>query len=126
MKHTLLALSILAAALGFCLFSALHVRAQTQRVNESLAEARNAAARNDFSTAAERLHAAKKDWHAHERFFGIVLDHGELDGVNADFSELAQYAALGDRDDFLAVSARLVATIEHIRDMELPSYHNLF
>ena len=59
------------------------------------------------------------------RFFGVVLAHEELDEVNIAFAELLQYAALEDKDDFLAGSARLAATIEHIREMEVPSYHNL-
>lgn len=125
MKHTLFACLLLTAALGFCIFSSVTVRAETQAVNDAIAEARNAAARDDFASAAAELHRAKALWHAHERFFGVVLSHTEIDEVNIAFAELLQYAALADRDDFLAGTARLVASIEHIREMELPSYHNL-
>ena len=125
MRHTLFACLLLAAALGFCIFSSVTVRAETQSVNEAIAEARNAAARGDFDTAAAELHRAQARWHEHERFFGVVLSHTEIDEVNIAFAELLQYAALADRDDFLAGTARLVASIEHIREMELPSYHNL-
>ena len=125
MKHTLFACLLLGVMLAFCIVSSVTVRAETQTVNDGIAQARNAASRDDFESAAAALQAAKKTWAAHERFFGVVLAHEELDEVNIAFAELLQYAALEDKDDFLAGSARLVATIEHIREMEVPSYHNL-
>ena len=125
MKHTLFACLLLGVTLGFCIFSSVTVRAKTQTVNDSIAASRNAASRDDFQSAADSLQAAKETWAAHERFFGVVLAHEELDEVNIAFAELLQYAALEDKDDFLAGTARLVATIEHIREMEVPSYHNL-
>ena len=125
MKHTLFACLLLGATLGFCIFSSVTVRAGMQTVNEAIAVSRNAASRGDFDSAAKSLQTAKETWETHERFFGVVLAHEELDEVNIAFAELLQYASLGDKDDFLAGSARLIATIEHIREMEVPSYHNL-
>ena len=125
MKHTIFALALLAATLAVCSTSSVRVRQDCQSVNDAIAEARNQAARGDFDGAAAQLDEAKDVWHSHERFLGVVLSHSELDDVRMLFAELAQYAALGDQDDFLAGSARLAATIEHIREMELPSYHNL-
>ena len=125
MKHTLFACLLLGVMLAFCIVSSVAVRAETQAVNDAIASSRNAASRDDFESAAAALQAAKETWAAHERFFGVVLAHEELDEVNIAFAELLQYAALEDKDDFLACSARLVATIEHIREMEVPSYHNL-
>ena len=125
MKHTLFACLLLGVTLSFCIFSSVTVRAKTQTVNDAIAASRNAASRDDFESAADSLQAAKETWAAHERFFGVVLAHEELDEVNIAFAELLQYAALADKDDFLAGTARLTATIEHIREMEVPSYHNL-
>ena len=125
MKHTLFACLLLGVMLAFCIVSSVAVRAETQAVNDAIASSRNAASRDDFQSAADSLQAAKETWAAHERFFGVVLAHEELDEVNIAFAELLQYASLADKDDFLAGSARLVATIEHIREMEVPSYHNL-
>ena len=125
MKHTLFACLLLGVMLGFCIFSSVTVRAETQTVNDAIVVSRSAASRDDFEAAAAALQTAKDTWTKHERFFGVVLAHEELDEVNIAFAELLQYAALEDKDDFLAGSARLVATIEHIREMEVPSYHNL-
>ena len=125
MKHTAFALCLLALLLAFCITTSTLVRNDCQDVNDTLALSRSQASRADFGGASDHLRAAKALWHSHERLFGVLLDHNELDEVNVIFAELAQYAELGDQDDFLAGTARLIATIEHIREMEVPSYHNL-
>lgn len=125
MNRTAFAICLLVVLLGFCILSSVLVRQYSQTVNDALSVSRAQAARNDFGGAADRLQEAKALWRSHERYFGVVLSHSEIDDVNMMFAELAQYAELGDRDDFLAGTARLIATIEHIREMELPSYHNL-
>ena len=88
MKHTLFACLLLGVTLGFCIFSSVTVRAKTQTVNDAIAASRNAASRDDFESAAAALQAAKETWAAHERFFGVVLAHEELDEVNIAFAEL--------------------------------------
>ena len=125
MNRTAFAICLLVLLLGFCILSSVLVRLYSQTVNDAIAASRAQAARNDVGGAADRLQEAKALWRSHERYFGVVLSHSEIDDVNMMFAELAQYAELGDRDDFLAGTARLIATIEHIREMELPSYHNL-
>ena len=125
MNRTAFAICLLVLLLGFCILSSVLVRLYSQTVNDAIAASRAQAARNDFGGAADHLQEAKALWRSHERYFGVVLSHSEIDVVNMMFAELAQYAELGDRDDFLAGTARLIATIEHIREMELPSYHNL-
>ena len=87
MKHTLFACLLLGVTLGFCIFSSVTVRAETQTVNDAIASSRNAASRDDFQSAAAALQAAKETWAAHERFFGVVLAHEELDEVNIAFAD---------------------------------------
>ena len=53
MKHTLFACLLLGVTLGFCIFSSVTVRAETQTVNDAIAASRNAASRNDFQSAAD-------------------------------------------------------------------------
>lgn len=125
MKHARIAVCLLALTLGFCIAASVLVRRYSLEVTEAIAESERRAAQSDFRGAAAQLHEARQRWHRHERFFGVVLSHSELDDVNMMFAELAQYAALGDRDDYLAGTARLAAAIGHIREMQLPSYHNL-
>ena len=104
MKHTLFACLLLGVTLGFCIFSSVTVRAETQTVNDAIASSRNAASRDDFESAADSLQAAKETWAAHERFFGVVLAHEELDEVNIAFAELLQYAV--DQKDITPLEAQ--------------------
>lgn len=73
MKHTLFACLLLGVTLGFCIFSSVTVRAETQTVNDAIASSRNAASRDDFQSAADSLQAAKETWEKHERFSASCL-----------------------------------------------------
>ena len=59
MKHTLFACLLLGVTLGFCIFSSVTVRAETQAVNDAIASSRNAASRDDFQSAADSLQAPR-------------------------------------------------------------------
>ena len=52
MKHTLFACLLLGVTLGFCIFSSVTVRAETQAVNDAIAASRNAASPRRSSTSA--------------------------------------------------------------------------
>ena len=71
------------------------------------------------------MQQALRIWRQYERYFGLTLTHSEIDDILERFAALSQYAVLEDRDDFLAGCAELRFSIEHIRQMELPSIENI-
>ena len=125
MKHTLFATLLLAVLLAFCICASLAVRAETKAVQTILSASCAEASCGDFSAAAESLHQAQALWLRQERFYGVVLGHSELDEVNISFAELAQYAALVSKADYLPTAARLLAALDHIREIQLPTCQNL-
>ena len=125
MRHCIIALVILALALSFCIISSNAIRTACSETLALLQRAQKAVKREDFDTAQPLLRKAEQNWSDHERFFGIVLRHDEADDVMKDFASLKQYAATQDLDEYLATAASLMATIEHISNMALASYHNI-
>ena len=125
MRHILLSCVILLLALSFCLFSMLHVRDICQKTLEHLSSAQEAAEQNDFDACRASMQSASQHWKRYERYFGLALTHEEVDDVVSRFAALSQYAALEDRDDFLAGCAELSFAIAHIREMELPAIENI-
>ena len=125
MRHCIIALVILALTLGFCVISSNAVRAACDETLSLLQRAQFEANREDFDAAQPLLRKAEQNWSDHERFFGIVLRHDEADDVMKDFAALKQYAVTQDLDEYLATAASLMATIEHISNMALASYHNI-
>ena len=125
MRHVLLSCLILLLVLGFCLFSMFHIRAIVERALLLTEQAQQSAVISDFTACETEIDAAMQHWKRYERYFGLTLTHEEIDSILERFAALHQYAVLGDRDDFLAGCAELQSTLEHIRQMELPSYENI-
>lgn len=125
MRHVLLSCLIFLLALSFCLFSMIHIRSVCQKTLALLSDAQQSAGQYDFDSCQTSLRAAMAHWQRYERYFGLTLRHEEIDDVLERFAALSQYAALHDRDDFLAGCAELSFAIEHIRQMELPSIENI-
>lgn len=126
MKHVLIACGILLLVLAFCIFSMSFVRASAARTLEALNISYQHARNRNFSAAAAALSAAEQSWKQHEDFFSSVLSHDEVDQVAGDLAELRQYVLVGDYDDYLAVVSRLMETLRHMRQVELPLYYNIF
>ena len=124
-KYSLIAAVIVLLCLAFCLVSAFTVRGVCERVIGLLDRSILCARNGDLSGAARALQAAEKIWSAREAFFGVVLRHEEMDQVFTGFSSMREYVRLQDLDDYLALAAEMVSSLEHLRDMELPLLHNI-
>ena len=125
MRHMLLSCLILLLTLAFCLFSMFHIRDVCQQALEQLLLAQSRAQQYDFEASRACMYRAMRLWQRYERYFGLTLTHSEVDDILERFAALCQYAQLEDRDDFLAGCAELAFSIEHIRQMELPSIENI-
>ena len=125
MRHVLLSCILLLFALAFCLFSMFHIREICRLALEPLQQAQESAERYDFETCRTCINRAMQHWRRYERYFGLTLTHDQIDDILERFAALSQYAQLEDRDDFLAGCAELTFSIEHIREMELPSIQNI-
>ncbi len=125
MRHILLSCAILLLALSFCLFSMLHIREIGKQALCALTSAQEQAQVYDFEACRASMQQALRIWRQYERYFGLTLTHSEIDDILERFAALSQYAVLEDRDDFLAGCAELRFSIEHIRQMELPSIENI-
>ena len=103
----------------------LHIREICKQTLCALTSAQEQAQIYNFEACRASMQQALRIWRQYERYFGLTLTHSEIDDILERFAALSQYAVLEDRDDFLAGCAELRFSIEHIRQMELPSIENI-
>ena len=84
------------------LFSSLH-----SPIAQSLQKASEAALSGDWSTASTLTKQAHSSWNALLQFTAAVADHEPLEEMDAAFSVLETYMALGWWGEFAALSAQL-------------------
>lgn len=125
MRHVLLSGFVFALCLAVGLFSLVYVRASGVQTTALLEQSVRQAEKEAYADAAASLQQAKKTWEGRETILGIFLHHEEVDEVIALFAQLEQFVRLEDQDDYLAACHELIARIEHVRRMELPTVENV-
>ena len=126
MKYCCIGLILLLSMLAFCIFSTAFICTYTQETTAYLEKGFQLAEQENFQDATKQIEEAFHTWYSHHGFFGIVLRHAESDEVNSYFQSVLQYAKNENSEEFFGACAQLMASIEHVANMELPHYYNIF
>ena len=125
MKHLILPSILLITLLVFSIFSAMFVTSTIDQTEADLVQAVFHHNLQETDKMAAFLAQTTEYWTSRQFFFGMVLKHEEVDQVSGELERLRSYAASDDSDDFLSNCAALLATLDHIREMEWPYLQNI-
>ncbi len=125
MKPLAYGLALLAALLGLCLAAASFLCEQSARTQALLRQSYSAAEAGDLAEAEALARQAMDCFEAHTPLIDALTSHEETDEVHRTFAELLARAESGQREEFLAVCARLRVMTGHLGQMERPSWYNL-
>ena len=123
MKHVSISLVILSVLLIFCLLSSAYI---SKVVDHTSALLENAAEEAYRAQTVDLVKEASSYWEQHQHSFCMLLRHDEVDEVVCEMALLQAYAIQEDWDDFDGNCASLLARLQHIKEMEKPSLHNIF
>ena len=88
--------------------------------------ASQAAAQQEQWESAERaLSQADRTWQAHEAYLHVVIEHDEIDGAEALFTEVSQYARQHDSDKYCTSAERLCTQLNHLEESQQLSIKNI-
>jgi len=124
MRAFLTGVCLLLLILAFSLFSAFHISGIVADTEILLAKALEQQ-QGDPIQSANLVRLASETWQKNETYFGMVLCHDEIDSILDEFARLDAYAASSDQDDFRSTCASLLASLQHIREMEWPLVCNI-
>lgn len=125
MKQTIAAGCILLLLLGLSLFSAITVDQTVSETQGLLRQAVILQNHGDPQQARSLLHRASDFWQSRQVCLEILLRHDDVETVTVEFARLRSYAVTVDEDDFLSNCLGLLATLQHIRNMEWPRLNNI-
>ncbi len=124
MKMIITSVLILALLAISCIGSAVYVTNSVTKTASILDKALSAADQ-DVSGVLPTVLAAAAQWDSCATVFGTVLQHDEVDNVVEEFARLEYFAKTDDQEEFLSTCAALLAKLNHIREMELPTLKNI-
>ena len=125
MKYIFVSLGLSLLMTALCLYSSFCITQAVQETTYLLEAAVEAEKAGNKEDAVRIVHEAAQSWKSHEIFFGTVLRHDEIDSVIEEFARLESYASTQDQDDFLSNCHALIARLEHIKEMERPTFQNI-
>ena len=125
MKKLWLGLGLLAALLALGLGSLGMLAARSARAEAVLAQAAEAAGAGDMARAADLAARAQALWQAALPAVDAVTSHEETDEICRALAELRSLGRSGQREEFLALCARLEVMAAHLAEMERPRWYNI-
>jgi len=124
-KYFLIPAAVLALLLGAALRSASAVSGAAEPWRAALAEAADAAEREDWDGAARLVRDTRADWDAHRALLHIVTAHDELEAADALFIAAESFAAERDAAEFRAAAAQLDAQLRIVAEVQALTLRNL-
>ncbi len=125
MKPLAYGLGLFLALLAFCLGAAALLCEKSGEAEAALRQAYDAARGGDMALAQTCALRAKDCWDRNTPLLDALTSHEETDEIRRDFSELLEYAKAGQREQFLALCARLTVQTAHLRQMERACWYNI-
>jgi hypothetical protein len=125
MKRFWLAAAVLAVLTGLSVWWVWESARFTDEVADLVTTAQAAAEEDDLEAAHAVIGQAAQQWESKRGVFGSMMRHQEADDITADFSEAEAQISCGQREEFLALCARLLSGLHHIADMEAPHFYNI-
>ena len=124
-KYLIFSVCLLALLLAAGLASAASLSHMTAQTQQSLIQARDAAATGDLSTAESAVSRAQAAWKRTEPLLNVLLNHEETDRIHFAFADLDACLQTRDPDALLLRCGELIALMEHLSQLEQPFFYNL-
>lgn len=125
MKALYIPTCLLAAILGFSLWTGRYVEQRTSHWSELLSEIDDLARQEDWGQAEERLRSAYDDWNASQTFFHTIMDHEELDEAENLFAGAFAVCREEDDADFHMLLSQLTGQLRLLAETQGVSIKNI-
>ena len=125
MKRLWLAAALLLLMLGGTLLNSRHLERTIDGCVQELAQAHQHAIQGDWEQARQRTERVLDDWQKHDFYFHVSLRHTDIDAIHLTLSEIQEYLALEETDQYTAANAKLMAQFELLAEMEKLSFKNI-
>ena len=126
MKAFYIPAGVLALILAFSLWAGHYVRQRTDYWTTLLEYADEAAMREDWPDAGERLQDAYEDWDSSQGFLHTIMNHSDLDEAESLFAGARAVCSQEDDADFHLMMAQLMEQMRLLAETQSISVKNIF
>lgn len=125
MKYFWMPAAVLGLLLAASLWNAAAIRRDAAPWVETLAQAREAASREDWDAALRLVRRTRKTWEERRGWLHVVAAHDELEAADALFASAESFAEERDAAEFRAEVAELIAQLRVVTEMQQLTLRNV-
>lgn len=125
MKRIVVAVALIAAAVGGSVAVTKSVENKSEKIIDLLQNDRTLIVENQVTDTA-RTQKIKSEWESVEGFMATFLPHSEIDTVEIGIKCLADYDEQGLTDEYLETLNECINTLNHIKESEDLCIKNIF
>lgn len=125
MKTTIPAVLLLVFLISFCIITACCVTNKIDQTTKYLEKCMEHQYAGNQEAAAVAAKEAEKIWYQEKPLLCILLNHQEINSVQADFSRLNEMIIEKECDEDISTCAGLLSQLQNIRDIQWPSFKNI-
>ena len=125
MKAFSIPAALLALILGFSLWTGRYVELRTGHWTALLEQTDEAARREDWPAARDRLDRTYQDWQSSQPFLHTILEHDELDEAETLFRGAIAVCEERDDADFHLLLAQLASQLRLLAETQSISIQNI-
>jgi hypothetical protein len=107
------------------IFTLKVLNTSSKRIENQASAIENNTRSGNWEQAKAGLIALKKDWDKTSNVWSALIDHIEIDNIDASLTKMEKYIALKDTSPALAEAATLSQLIKHIPEKEAFNLKNI-
>lgn len=125
MKTFFIPAGVLAAILGFSLWTGYYMEGRMERWDVLLTETDEAVRQEDWTAAAERLERAYADWSGSQTFLHVIIEHEELDKAEELFTGAFAMCGEEEKTGLRTLLAQLMRQLDALNETQSLGIKNI-
>lgn len=117
---------LLALIIGTGIYSSQKLSTTSKKLENHISKIEDNATNGSWNNAKENLSYFEEEWSKTEKTWAILLDHAEMDNIDASVSKVAKFIESKDRPLTLGEVSTLKQYIKHIPEKESFNIKNIF
>jgi len=125
MKHLSIGIGLLAVLLAGSLLTLWYTVQYLDDTEQPLRDLIPYLDTGNYSDMLPLIEESQRCWESHRGYFCSLFSHTELEDVEQTFAALKAYAEQEELAELRDAHTRLLAMLEHLRNMDKPYYYNI-
>lgn len=125
MKRFVISLTLLGLICLGGVWNTAHLKELTDELGNLLAQAEASAITGEWEEASRLTGLAFRQWEEHQRYFFIMVQHDQIEEVEAGFEAVKAYIHYQETPEYTSANETLMTQLEHIWAAERFSWENL-